>query len=320
MGEAKRRAEAAAAGGEGDGEGQPMAVEEETTVDAASFPVEGRPVVAVDRDEFDLLPEYSATLPTQGDDGAGVKRWKAAIEGGWYLGQIVKGSLRPPMQILLTSPAEVVALIGAFRNEFVQALPESSREKLGSYMDRALSFVKATAFAVAQGRIAVMAELQAERDAHGQTLNEITDAEGVLSEHGLLGELYTKRTAREALPEHERPTYRVPPGIRRLLALALAAETAKPGALVDVVRRLLDGREIHAEEGCRCAEIQLADPTRHFRGCVLREKYPEPAGPVGQVITVSQELAGADPDRIVDVFREGLEQARAGARARNPGV
>ncbi len=25
---------------------------------------------------------------------------------------------------------------------------------------------------------------------------------------------------------------------------------------------------------CECAEIMAADPTRHFRGCPLREKYP----------------------------------------------
>jgi hypothetical protein len=34
------------------------------------------------------------------------------------------------------------------------------------------------------------------------------------------------------------------------------------------------------EEGCRCAEIQAADETRHFRGCPLRELHPEPKGPV----------------------------------------
>jgi hypothetical protein len=225
--------------------------------------------VALDRDEFDLLPEISGALPAF----SGPARFRIAAQGGWFLGRVVRVgemlSLLPALPAMLTSPSEVSAMIGAFRDLFVGAMPAEAQEEVGRRMDAALAMVRASAYAVALGRQALVRELGEERGAHEETLGELTDAEAILAEHGLLAEYARKRDARGGPRRNPR------------------------------------------EKDCRCDQVQRADRTRHFRGCPLREKYPEPAG---VVIDVHQNFAGQDPDKVAEAFAREMERCLA-ARA-----
>ena len=57
------------------------------------------------------------------------------------------------------------------------------------------------------------------------------------------------------------------------IAMKMVGHRHSKNALVALVCWLLVERKVTAPS-CTCASI-MADPTRHFRGCPLREKYPD---------------------------------------------